>query len=169
MSIKAAVYLIQTWRLCVCVRVSLICGYTCAGVWSSTPTTSRPSWHWQWAWPTRAWSRKHVRHYWAGWDITQNINTFWRTIITCRVHQAHGASPTPHPWHGEDMIKDICKTCFYDKLLLLFFIINTCSAFSVQNLYKMYTFFISDSINNFRIHVGQVEMSLTCLGHFWAY
>lgn len=52
------------------------------GVWSSTQTTSRLSWLWQWAWPTLVCATMLVRPCFAGCDTTQSTRTCWRAKTT---------------------------------------------------------------------------------------
>lgn len=52
------------------------------GVWSSTQTTSQPSWLWQWAWPTLVCATMLARPCSAGYDIIQSTSTFWRARPT---------------------------------------------------------------------------------------
>lgn len=52
------------------------------GVWSSTPTTSQPSWPWRWAWPTPVWGTTPARPCSAGCDTTPSTSTCWRARAT---------------------------------------------------------------------------------------
>lgn len=52
------------------------------GVWSSTQTTSQPSWLWQWAWPTLVCATRPVRPCSAGCDTIQSTSTCWRARHT---------------------------------------------------------------------------------------
>lgn len=61
------------------------------GVWSSIPTTSRPSWLWQSVWPTPACVLMPARPCSAGCDTTPSTSTFWRARNTWRDLQTPNA------------------------------------------------------------------------------
>lgn len=61
------------------------------GVWSSSQTTSKPSWLWQWAWPTLVCGMMPARPCSAGCDTIQSTSTYWRARLTWWDPRTHNA------------------------------------------------------------------------------